>query len=719
VSESILADGRQQSIVRDITERRAAEEESRRSRARIEGIISIATDAIISIDEEQRITLFNRGAEQIFGWSEREALGQPLDILIPDRFRVIHRSHVNGFAAEGMHARTMGARDRHIYGLRKDGAVFPAEAAISKLQIGDEITFTIVLRDTTERGNLERELRDARSFLENVLDSSTEYGIVALDLDRRIVLWNEGARRSYGYSAQEIEGTSADGLHVPSDIASGVAHSLYARALDQGSAEAVLFRRHKNGSEFLAHVVASRRIATDGEPSGYLLISRDVTREHRRSEQQRLLAAVGPLLTSSLDRMQVLGSAEELLVREFADVCIVDLEDSPEGGPPVEQRKVAHRDPRRRALSLALEAIRLDQQRPHLTWACLQTNQTILVSHVTLEYLDSIAQGEEHRRLLRELAPVSLISVPLTARGLLLGAITLVSSDPRRRYDEDDAALAEDIGRRLAMALDNARLFGLATKAVAARDEVLGIVAHDLRNPLGTILMQATLLRHSGPELARQLQKPAETIERAVTRMNRLIQDLLDVTRMEAGRLSVELARVSAGQVVSDSVEAQRSLAASAALELRLDVARELPDVWADCDRLLQVFENLIGNAVKFSKPGGQIVVGAVPREGDVLFWVADTGAGIPSEDLPHVFDRFWQARKAERRGAGLGLPIVKGIVEAHGGRIWVESTPNRGSTFFFTIPTAPSGRMATGLSTTQPVTRSAAGGQNEKGLDG
>jgi signal transduction histidine kinase len=119
-------------------------------------------------------------------------------------------------------------------------------------------------------------------------------------------------------------------------------------------------------------------------------------------------------------------------------------------------------------------------------------------------------------------------------------------------------------------------------------------------------------------------------------------------------------------------------------------VPADLPEVWADRDRLLQVFENLIGNAIKFTGSGGRVTVGAVPHEGGVQFWVHDTGAGISGEDLPHVFDRFWQARKANRRGAGLGLPIARGIVEAHGGRIWVESTSGQGSTFFFAIPAAP-----------------------------
>ncbi len=179
-------------------------------------------------------------------------------------------------------------------------------------------------------------------------------------------------------------------------------------------------------------------------------------------------------------------------------------------------------------------------------------------------------------------------------------------------------------------------------------------------------------------------------MERAALRMNRLIQDLLDVTCMEAGRLSIEAGRVPAGQLVSDSAEGQSALASSAGLELRLDVAPDLPDVLGDRHRLLQVFENLIGNALKFTERGGMVTVGAAPQEGEVLFWVADTGAGIAAEDLRRVFDRFWQTHKAQRSGAGLGLAIVKGIVEVHGGRVRVESTPGRGTTFSFTIPVAP-----------------------------
>ena len=203
-------------------------------------------------------------------------------------------------------------------------------------------------------------------------------------------------------------------------------------------------------------------------------------------------------------------------------------------------------------------------------------------------------------------------------------------------------------------------------------------------------MMQSTRLHRSASEPDRRNQKPAQAISRAAARMNRLIQDLLDVTRIEAGRLPVERRPLSPGALPAEAADTEVALATSSGIDLRLAVAKDLPEIWVDRDRLLQVFENLIGNAMKFTKSGGQITVGAEVRTHEVLFWVKDTGAGISPEDLPHVLDRYWQAAAgAGRLGAGLGLAISKGIVEAHGGHIWVESAVGQGSIFYFSIPTS------------------------------
>ncbi|HEY6562350.1 MAG TPA: HAMP domain-containing sensor histidine kinase, partial [Polyangiaceae bacterium] len=415
---------------------------------------------------------------------------------------------------------------------------------------------------------------------------------------------------------------------------------------------------------------------------------RDITQQKRNENEQRFLAELGPLLANTLDYEQTLTSIAELTVREFADLCIVEVvEDDDE----VRRLKVASRDASKAPLCELLTRIPLERNRSHLMKSVFETRRSVLLQKPSAETIASFAQSEDHLRALQAMEIHSMLAVPLVAHTELVGAIGIVSSTPSRTYGPTDVRLAEELAQRAALSIANARLYRAARRAPQARDELLSIVAHDLRNPLNSVVLQAALLRRM--EADESSQRPINAIERAAKRMNRLIQDLLDVTRIDAGRLSMELASVPAGGLVSDAVEAQRLTAQSASLELRLDVGPDLPEIRADRDRILQVFDNLIGNALKFSQPGGQITVGATRGEGEVSYWVADTGRGIPPDHLANLFDRFWQADKTARHGAGLGLAIVKGIVEAHQGRIWVESTLGAGSRFSFTIPIASRAR--------------------------
>jgi PAS domain S-box-containing protein len=542
----------------DITKRKRLENELRVAEATSSGILSISADAIVSIDEEQRISMFNDGAEKIFGHSKQEAIGAPLDVLIPERFRAVHREHVKHFATGPSVARRMVERRSEIFGIRKNGEEFPIDAAISNITVDGRQVLTVVLRDITEQKRLERE--------------------------------------------------------------------------------------------------------------------------------QRFLADVGLILANSLDYGQTLTGIADLAVQDMADLSIVDVV---EEGESIRRLKVASRDPSKAWLCEWFMRIPIDRRRPHLMHSVLETARPIVMRLPSEETIAALAQSEEHHRSLRAAEIRSMLAVPLVAHGRLLGAMAFISSSSSRLYGESDMRMAEELAQRAALAVENARLYSAAQRATQARDDILAIVAHDLRNPLNSIVMQAHLLRRRGPEPDRRSRRPVDAIERATTRMNRLIHDLLDVARLEAGRLSVEASRVSAREVVLDSYAVQSPLASAVSLDLRHDLPPELPEVWADRDRLLQVLENLIGNAIKFTASGGSITVAATSRDDEVLFSVTDTGSGIPPDELGHLFDRFWQGRRARKLGAGLGLPIVKGIIEAHGGRIWVESTPGRGTTFFFTVPTA------------------------------
>jgi signal transduction histidine kinase len=344
-----------------------------------------------------------------------------------------------------------------------------------------------------------------------------------------------------------------------------------------------------------------------------------------------------------------------------------------------------HADPEKAGLADALEHILPDRNHP--IWRVLETKQPLLFPDVPLDLLRSIAKNEEHLRLLEAMGIKSVMHIPVVMHDRLVAVLSTVWCRPGHRYRPEDVGVAQEFARRAALALENAHLYDIAQAAIRTRDQVLGIVAHDLRNPLGTIITAAALLRRGGEE--RGFRRPVDAIERAAVRMNRLIQDLLDVARMEGAILTIQPAAVETRQAITDCVDAHQELAACGSLEMRLDLEEDLAEVWADRDRLFQVFENLIGNAIKFTDPGGHIVVGARSRDREVDFWVRDSGSGIADEDLPRLFDRFWQAENTARRGTGLGLPIVKGIVEAHGGRIWAESTKGHGSTFFFTIPAA------------------------------
>jgi PAS domain S-box-containing protein len=231
-------------------------------------------------------------------------------------------------------------------------------------------------------------------------------------------------------------------------------------------------------------------------------------------------------------------------------------------------------------------------------------------------------------------------------------------------------------------------------QAIRARDDMMGIVSHDLRNPVSAVKMLAKSLL----EESRVSPLPADVVERvevmhqAANQIDRLIQDLLDVTRLEAGRLRVSPRDVAPVTVVEAALYALRTLIQGDGVELAVSYQEPLPMVHADPDRVTQLLSNLVGNSLKFTPAGGRVEVRVEPYGDGVLISVVDTGEGIPADHLPHVFDRFYQAthsRKGARHGAGLGLPIARGIVEAHGGTIWIESAPGRGTTVRFTLPAA------------------------------
>jgi signal transduction histidine kinase len=289
----------------------------------------------------------------------------------------------------------------------------------------------------------------------------------------------------------------------------------------------------------------------------------------------------------------------------------------------------------------------------------------------------------------------AFLALPLLHGDELVGGLVLGFRESSAFGATDQAfarLLAQSAGNALARActLERERDGRLEAETMArARQEVLGVVAHDLRNPLGVVSSTVQMLAEHDLAPAER-SKLLGAGKRAVVQMNRLIGDLLDVMRIDAGRLLLEIEDVPIATILSHAEETVQHLADDR--NIALTVEQTDVDVVASIDksRLAQVLGNLLGNAIKFTPPGGNVALRAWREGNDAVFEVADDGPGIPLTDQPHLFDRYWQARSTDRRGVGLGLAISKGIVEAHGGRLWVESEPGIGSRFCFTIPAIP-----------------------------
>jgi PAS domain S-box-containing protein len=521
-----------------------------------DAIIAISADAIISIDESQRVTRFNRGAEEIFGCAAAEMIGQRIEKLIPARFHSTHEQHVRTFAESPVVARRMGER-RQISAVRSSGEEFPAEASISKTRVAGEWLFTVVLRDMSERV--------------------------------------------------------------------------------------------------------------------------------RAEQTQRFLAQASALLAGSLNAERTLESVAELAVRVLGDWCVIFLGSD---GYTFRRAHATHADPARSAQMLRLCEIPFRTTPGHPVLRCLTSGETVaeVMDDATLRRM---ADDAEHYDLLRSLEPRSMLAVPLRAREHVVGAICMFFGSGSRVHTEEDIQLAGDLASRAGLALDNARLYEEAQAAIRARDDVLAVVSHDLGNPIAAIRVGTSILQKQlgTGDMNSAAERQVENIRASALQMERLVLDLLDIKRIEAGFLSLNTEALAVADLLAAAGEV--AAASGSTLTFSSEAFDREVHVLADRDRIRQVFANLLGNAARFTPQGGAISIGAELKESAVEFRVRDTGMGIPPEDLRHIFDRFWQARRSGRQGIGLGLAIVKGIVDAHGGRVRVESVPGAGSTFYFTLPVA------------------------------
>jgi signal transduction histidine kinase len=394
--------------------------------------------------------------------------------------------------------------------------------------------------------------------------------------------------------------------------------------------------------------------------------------------EQRFLAEAGEALGSSLDYHQTLNTVAHLAAGTISNFCVVEIIGDDGRFQPIasEDEDEAHCH----ALCAAVDVAR-PQDAPQPIVEALASNEVIVIPQLPV--------GHDHPfyQALRSMGAASLIVAPMVARDRALGVILLASRQDSRPYGAEDARMARELARRAAIAVDNARLYEQAQRALRARDEMLSVVAHDLRNPLGVIGMSAELISDGPDPLSPHIRTSVDRIRRSAEQMNRLIQDLLDASKIEAGKLVLDLAPVAALELLREVDYMLRPLVERASLSFNITAADNMPRVLADRSRFLQAVGNLVANSIKFTPAGGKVAITAHTTSSGVAFSIADSGKGIAAENIPHLFDRFWQERSSDSRGLGLGLAIVQGIVNAHGGSIHVQSETGRGTTMTFVLP--------------------------------
>jgi signal transduction histidine kinase len=429
----------------------------------------------------------------------------------------------------------------------------------------------------------------------------------------------------------------------------------------------------------LAREAMRRRQEAEREAADAKTARSAAEREERRAA---FLASAGQELAASLDLRQTISGLAKIIVSNLAERCVIDMIEPEQ---PMRRAAVARRKANGEA-TLAVPKNAAIAHAPEAITDVMKQYEAKLLPPIT-PLLQYVAGETQH----------AILAIPLVSRGQTLGVVVAVAR-PDQPFTHDDVALFAELARHGSLAIDNARLYLESQQAVRAREEVLAIVSHDLRNPLNAITLGSSLLELSS-DLSPDGREQIEIIKVSANRMAHLIADLLDVTRLEGGkRLPIEPEPIEVEPLFGEAYELFRSQANAAAVEIAYEIDTDVPPIHADRHRIMQVLSNLIGNSLKFTPASGHITIAAARRGSEVLFSVADTGPGIPRENLGDIFNPYWQAKRAERMGAGLGLPIAKGIVEAHGGSIWVESEQGRGTTFYFTLPVEREGASSGAL---------------------
>jgi PAS domain S-box-containing protein len=648
-------------------------------------ILDAVGEAVVAADPGGHILYWNDAARRLLGWSADEVLGSSVADLVdgnsdPDLGDAILRVLCR-----------RGAWSGEFLFRRRDGDVFPAHVTATALrdESREVAAIVCVVRDTGPQREAQETARHAEQRLELVRRAAVSV-LWEWDIASGVVSWSDSAGSTFGFAPEDVEPDMAWrlGRIHPED-----------RARVQEGFDRFLAERRRFWTEEYRFLTAERGYATVFERA-YLALDRggrpvrvvgtlvDLTERRRVREEQRFLSQASMILDLSMDYESTLPTIARLAVNSIGDICVLGVLGG-DGFPPCVA--AAHADPRLQALADDAAAFLRDGPPPgSLLDSIVRNGESRLVRSVPQETLQDLVGDAILGDLIRQLRPRSFMVFPLSVRRRTVGYGLVGSAAAERAYDEDDLRISEELGRRIGLTVDHARLFQSAELANRAKSDFLAVISHELRTPLTAVLGYAELLAEevAGPLNETQHRQVAR-IRAGSHRLLRLFEGILTFVRLETGREQVQCEVVDTRALLEHAAELGQAAAAEKAIAFQFR-AGPLPDrIRTDPDRFVQVVLSLLTNAFKFTAAGTVTLHAAAP-EGTLQVDVTDSGAGIAPEHLPHIFNPFWQAEQpATRRagGAGLGLSVARRLARLMNGDVLVHATTPRGTTFRFELP--------------------------------
>ncbi len=738
-------------ITRDITTHRQTREQLE-YQLRITGAITNnAAEGLCMMDATGRLTFMNPAAEDILGWKHEQLLGRILHDTVHYRRAdgspyPMHECPMVEVLRSGA-----TVRNREDVMLRSDGTLVPVFCSCAPITVDGEITGAVLaMHDITGRKQIEHKLREQTEVVETV-NHIGQLLSAELDQQKLVQAVTDAATEltgarfgSFFYNVLDAHGASYMLYTLSGVPREAFAHFPMPRATDlfgptfrgegviriddvkqdarygQNSPYYGMPPGHLPVTSYLAVPVISR----SGEVLGGLFFGHpeagvfnertenivnglaaqaaiamdnarlfDAARRARAQAEaagtrSAFLAEASAILASSLDYETTLASVARLAVPHIADWCSVHILEREGVILPL---AVAHVDPSKVAMAEELQRrYPIDPAETRGVPHVIRTGEPEIYADIPDALLANAARDAEQLAIMRALGLKSAMTVPMTVQGRTLGAISFISTESDRRYGAEDLSLAEDLASRAALAIDNARLYREAQEANRIKDEFLATLSHELRTPLTAVLGWAKLLG-TGQLDAETSSRALETIQRNARAQQQIIEDILDVSRIITGKLRLDVNPVELVPVIEAAMESVRPAADAKAIQLETRLEAQTGFVMGDPSRLQQVVWNLLSNAVKFTPHGGRIQLQLHDVDAHARITITDTGEGIRQEFLPYVFDRFRQADGSTTRmhgGLGLGLAIVRHLVELHGGTVGAESEGvGHGATFTITLP--------------------------------